>query len=52
MPEDLVSSGLDRRNILNKSYAVSEIENVTGITGLHISQFLIVKCAKSSSNFR
>ncbi len=34
MPKDLVSSGLDRQNILNNGYAVSEIENATGITGI------------------
>lgn len=34
MPKDLVSSGLDRQNIFNNSYAVSEIENATGITGI------------------
>jgi len=34
MPKDLVSSGLDRQNILNNTYAVSEIEKAAGITGI------------------
>ena len=51
MKKDLTTSSIDRQNILNNSYALSEIQKATGVQGIPIEGRSVVLKEQAASFF-